>query len=332
MRQLMRSANPSHFAPLIAVVSIAIVHGAHPLPPARATLSLGAQTRLLIASPHPDDEVLGAAGVIQRVRAAGGALRIVYLTNGEGFPLGVQVEEGRTAVKPSDFRDYGRERKDEARNALRVLGVDAKSLTFLGFPNGGLNRLMTAYWSDRHTAYRSPYTRRDRPWKSEGIEENARFRGEDLTQELAVIIGEFKPTTILVPRREDQHGDHCAAWYFVGDALGDVERVDPGYHPDLITYIIHYNSWPFEETARRLPPPPGLSSGRSGWLNLNLTDAEIGAKRRALDAYKTQMKVMRWFLEGFIRENELFSRPQPRRVVLPVRRSVCDQYIERSGH
>ncbi|SRR6266542_3407854 len=294
----------------------------------RQTLSITADTRLLIVAPHPDDEVLAAGGVIQRVRSVNGVLRIVYLTDGEGYREGVQAEEHKAVPKPSDYREYGLERKDEARHALRTLGIGSDALTFLGFPNEGLSRLMTVYWSERRAAYRSPYTRRDRPLKSETIDADTKFRGEDLTQELAAIIGEFKPTMILVSRREDQHVDHCAAWFFVADAMGDVFRVEPGFDADLITYIIHYYSWPFETDPPRLDPPPDLSSGVSGWLTVPLTTREMETKRRALRQYKTQMRVMDWFLEGFVRRSEIFSRPATRHVVLPVRRSPCDAFIE----
>jgi hypothetical protein len=33
---------------------------------------------------------------------------------------------------------------------------------------------------------------------------------------------------------------------------------------------------------------------------------------------------MGWFLDGFARSNEIFSRPKPARVVLPVRRNLCE--------
>src|SRR5207249_2469753 len=91
----------------------------------RATLPISAATRLLVVAPHPDDEVIAAAGVIQRVREMKGRLRVVYLTDGEGYPQGVRVEKHLAVPKPSDYQDYGRERKDEARHALRVLGVDS---------------------------------------------------------------------------------------------------------------------------------------------------------------------------------------------------------------
>ena len=288
-----------------------------------ATVSVGPTTRMLLIAPHPDDEVLAAGGLLQHLRAARGALRVVYLTDGEGYREGVQAEEHVRAPTVSDYRAYGHQREHEARAVLRLLGFGAGSITFLGFPNGGLSRMMTTYWSEHRRAYRSPYTRLDRPSKSEILVPDTEFRGEDLSEELAQIIDDFSPTVIVVPRKEDQHADHCAAWFFLADALGDVRRAHPDFDVDLLNYIIHYYSWPFEDDAPRIPPPEGLSGGVSGWLNVPLTAAEVKTKREALGLYKSQMDVMGWFLNGFARRNEWFSRPPPPHVTLPVRRNPC---------
>jgi LmbE family N-acetylglucosaminyl deacetylase len=294
--------------------------------PRAATVSVGPATRMLVIAPHPDDEVLAAGGLLQHLRAASGVLRVAYLTDGEGYREGVQAEDHVIAPTVSDYRAYGHQREHEARAALRLLGFGAGSITFLGFPNGGLSRMMTTYWSEHRRAYRSPYTRLDRPSKSEILVPDTEFRGEDLSEELAQIIDDFAPTMILVPRKEDQHADHCAAWFFLADALGDVRRVHPGFDVDLINYIIHYYSWPFEDDAPRIPAPEGLSGGMSGWLNVPLSAGEVKTKRAALALYKSQMDVMGWFLNGFARRNEWFSRPTPPHVALPVRRSPCDAF------
>jgi LmbE family N-acetylglucosaminyl deacetylase len=194
---------------------------------------------------------------------------------------------------------------------------------FLSFPDGGLSPLMKRYWSEKRAAFRSPYTRLNRPPKSDIIVADTEYRGEDLTQELAKAIGEYRPTLVLVPRKEDQHADHCASWFFLMDALEDVQRVDPEYAPDVVNYIVHWYSWPFEDETRELAPPPGLRGGASGWMVVPLTRPEQRAKRMALRRYQTQVHVMRWFLDGFARSNEIFSRPARTRVVLPIRRNVC---------
>jgi LmbE family N-acetylglucosaminyl deacetylase len=293
--------------------------------PVPRTLTVTADTRLLVIAPHPDDEILGAGGLMRRVHDLGGFVHVVYLTDGDGYPEGVRLEERGTKKNPSssDFRDYGRRRQHEAQDALKTLGLDEHDTTFLRFPDGGLCKLTHTYWSDRHRAYRSPYTRRDRPPESDTIVPNAEYRGEDLTLELARIIAEFGPTLILVPRKEDQHPDHCAAWYFLADALGGVARVLPGLAPDVVNYIVHYDDWPFNDERATLSPPPGLRGGASGWMRVTLTPEELRAKREAIRRYGTQMHAMRSFLEAFARSNEVFSRPAPARVVLPTKSSPC---------
>ena len=294
-----------------------------PPAPAPAVLDVPDATRLLVIAPHPDDEVLGAGGLMQRVHETGGAVRVVYLTDGDGYPEGVKTEDHVETPTAKDYLGYGKQRRREARAALVRLGLADAFQTFLGFPDSGLCKLTRVYWSERRGAYRSPYTRLTRPPRSEMLVPATKYRGEDLSQELALVIGDFKPTMIAVPRQEDQHADHCAAWFFLADSLTDVRRVHPEFSTDVVNYIVHFNSWPFEEEGPRLDPPPGLRGGASGWMRLALTPAETRAKRGALRRYTTQMHVMDWFLDGFARTNEVFSRPKPFKVVLPSRRSPC---------
>jgi LmbE family N-acetylglucosaminyl deacetylase len=294
-----------------------------PAPPPPPALEVPEGTRLLVIAPHPDDDVLGAGGLMQRVKSTGGTVRVVYLTDGDGYPEGVKEEDHVEAPTARDYLGYGKQRRREAHAALLRLGLGDAFQTFLGFPDGGLCKLTRIYWSERRSAYRSPYTRLNRPPKSEMLVPATQYRGEDLSQELALVIGDFKPTMIAVPRREDQHADHCAAWYFLNDALNDVRRVHPEFTTDEINYIVHFNTWPFEDDGPALEPPPGLRGGASGWMRLPLTPAETRAKRQALRRFTTQMRVMDWFLDGFARSNEVFSRPRPFRVILPSRRSPC---------
>jgi LmbE family N-acetylglucosaminyl deacetylase len=295
-----------------------------PLPLASPPIII-ADTRLLVVAPHPDDEVLAAGGLMQQVRKAGGQVRVVYLTNGDGYRDGVRLEERNVALKPKDFRGYGRKRQKEASAALAALGLDSDAATFLSFPDQGLSRLTRTYWSERRQPYRSPYTRRDRPPADEALMPDAEYRGEDLTQELAQLIGRYQPTLILDPRKDDQHPDHCAASYFLADALSDVHRVMPEYSVEVLNYIVHFQAWPFDDQRSALPPPPGLGGGASGWIRVPLSPEEVRTKRAALQKYRTQQRAMKWFLDGFVRTNEVFSRQAPAaiHVTLPLRHQLC---------
>src|SRR5262245_63470691 len=96
-----------------------------PQPPA-----ISPDTRLLVVAPHPDDEVLGAGGLMQQVHAAGGRVRVVYLTDGDGFRDGVKLEGRGRRPTFIDYRGYGRRRQNEERKELGWLGLDGSDARF----------------------------------------------------------------------------------------------------------------------------------------------------------------------------------------------------------
>ena len=86
-------------------------HVAKPPPLQPPLLDVPEATRLLVVAPHPDDEVLGAGGLMQRVKATGGAVRVVYLTDGDGYPEGVKEEDHVEAPTAKDYLGYGKQRR-----------------------------------------------------------------------------------------------------------------------------------------------------------------------------------------------------------------------------
>jgi len=58
-------------------------------------------------------------------------------------------------------------------------------------------------------------------------------------------------------------------------------------------------------------------------MHVPLSPADVKAKRAALARYRTQQHAMAWFLDGFIRTTEVFSRPAPARIVLPLKHTPC---------
>src|SRR5215510_6730773 len=102
---------------VIAAVTVSVI-GAQSDARRLASLRVPRGARLLVVAPHPDDEVIAAAGLIQRVHAAGGEVRVVYLTDGEGYTAAVKAEEHRADPRSSDYREFGSMRQHEARRAL----------------------------------------------------------------------------------------------------------------------------------------------------------------------------------------------------------------------
>ena len=99
--------------------------------------------RLLVFAPHPDDESLGTAGLIQHVLARGGQVRVVFATDGDNNPWPQRYLERRWRLSIRDRQRWGTRRRDEALAALQTLGVVADdAVHFLHWPDQGLAHLL----------------------------------------------------------------------------------------------------------------------------------------------------------------------------------------------
>jgi LmbE family N-acetylglucosaminyl deacetylase len=81
----------------------------------------------VILAAHPDDEVLGAGGLIAALAASGARLRLVAVTDGEAFHPGHPA--------PAEL---ARRRTAETAAALRVLGAGDTDVIRLGLPDSDL--------------------------------------------------------------------------------------------------------------------------------------------------------------------------------------------------
>jgi LmbE family N-acetylglucosaminyl deacetylase len=268
--------------------------------------------RLLVISPHPDDGTLGGGGLIARVVAGGGRVGVVQVTSGDAFATGLKAEIHSEAPTADDYRRYGALREHESVAALAQLGVHQRSITFLGFPDDGLCRLVSDYRSAAARAFESPYTRRVSPPLPEQIASGVAYRGEDAERELARIITAFRPTLVLMPDARDEHPDHCSTHLLAHEALDAAIDNAPDLRPRVLHYLIHYGSWPAAElTGSGLRPPPRLALVGVGWRSLALTPSDRARKKKALAAYRSQVLAMGATMTSFERENELFAEGDP---------------------
>jgi LmbE family N-acetylglucosaminyl deacetylase len=81
----------------------------------------------VIVAAHPDDEVLGAGGLLSMLAAAHTRLRLVAVTDGE------RSHRGHASAGP-----LGRRRTTETTAALRALGASAVEVVRLKLPDSGL--------------------------------------------------------------------------------------------------------------------------------------------------------------------------------------------------
>ncbi|HUD40640.1 MAG TPA: PIG-L family deacetylase [Dokdonella sp.] len=140
--------------------------------------AFAAGDRVLVVAVHPDDETLASAGLIQAALAAGAAVRVVFVTDGDDNPWPQRWLERRWRIDAAARRRWGARRRDEARAALATLGVEAGAAQFLGLPDQGLTAALVA--------------------------------GDALERALQAAIDAFDPTWIAGPSRADRHPDHSA--------------------------------------------------------------------------------------------------------------------------
>ena len=81
----------------------------------------------VVVAAHPDDEVLGAGGLLSVLASSGTRLRLVAVTDGEGS------HRGR-----ADPAQLARRRVAETAAALRALGAGSAEVVRLGLPDTGL--------------------------------------------------------------------------------------------------------------------------------------------------------------------------------------------------
>ncbi len=289
-----------------------------------ATLRVPSELRLLVFSPHPDDEALGAAGLVQRVIRRGGSARIVWMTNGDGFLDGVRAEFDTAKPTSRDFIQYGKMRQQEALKAISQWGLEEGDAVFLGFPDGGLDHLWAAHWSAAHP-YRSPHTRSDRPAYPNSYMRAIGYSGSGLVEGIMGVMRDFSPDWVVLPDPRDTHLDHAATGAFVLEALRKLrESGEPPFaETQAYTYLVHYPMYPNSQgwmsTINR-PAPESLVAGgdslaETQWVSLPIDSDELEGKRSALDCHDTQKESLQWFFKLFLMRYEMFGRLRPEQIM-----------------
>lgn len=138
------------------------------------------QRSAMVFSPHQDDETLGCGGLIALKRAASVPVQVIFLTDGSQS-FSVLPCEALIAL-----------RKQEATEALGLLGVTPEAIHFLDIPDTTLRSL--------------PPSER-----------------EALIAQIQRLLQEHRPEEVFVPHRQDRHylGDHEATYSLVKEAVAD---------------------------------------------------------------------------------------------------------------
>lgn len=99
--------------------------------------------RVLVFSPHPDDEVIACGGTIARYAAEGARVTVVFATDGamsHSAVLGIHTDP-----TPGELRAI---RREEARSAAKAMGLDKDAARFLDYPDTRLADHLPAFRED----------------------------------------------------------------------------------------------------------------------------------------------------------------------------------------
>jgi len=168
-------------------------------------IDLTVASRLLVIAPHPDDESLGCAGLIQRASACGAAVRVLVVTNGENNPWPQRMLERRLIIRDENRAAWGQRRRDEVLAAISLLGLCERDVVFAGLPDQGMTASLLNDANERSPLHAILHREMDA----------------------------FTPTLIVGPSIADTHPDHSAIAILVRLAISQYPMLP------LYEYIIH---------------------------------------------------------------------------------------------
>ena len=278
---------------------------------------------IVVFAPHPDDEVIGCAGIIMQALARGARVKVVDITSGDGFDAAAAglTHKAVNRVGPDDFLALSRLRQTQSRNALQILGGKADDLIILGYPDGDLGNL---YNSADDKIIRQQFTRKDetyaliqKDYHSSVHGTPAPYKRSSVLGDLAELLTTLQPSEIYVTDETDGHIDHRAAFWFLRDAAKQV-----GYKGAFYTYLVHgLPAWPFppgvtpsqpfesrkvngEVAPRSLPWPPPR--------RVPLTPEQATRKLKSIQAHNIPVAGMpehQSEMESFVKSEEVFWDP-----------------------
>jgi LmbE family N-acetylglucosaminyl deacetylase len=268
-------------------------------------INLDDNDRILILAPHPDDEVLGCGGIIEKAHEKKLPLSIVFFTYGDNNQWSFIVYRDRPVVFPGAVRKMGLVRHDEAVAAARVLGVNSDRLIFLGYPDFRTLNIWYSHWGDTPPA-KSMLTKVNKVPYSNAFRPGALYKGEEILKDLETIFLSFKPTKIFVSHPADHNPDHQALYLFTRVALWNLKgKVTAELYP----YIVHFPHWPRPKRfiADRQLIPPAILNNKIKWQTSLLDSTKVRLKYEALKKHTSQFEVSSEYLLSFIGLNELFG-------------------------
>jgi LmbE family N-acetylglucosaminyl deacetylase len=274
---------------------------------------------VLVFAPHPDDEVVGTGGVLQQAIAAGKTVRIVFVTNGDGYPRAASalLHKPIADLRQSDYLSLAATRQREAGVATEMLGVPAANLVFLGYPDAGLAAICAegsgAEVASPFTGRTSTYGPRQTDYHTVAHGRPAPYTRGAAAADVEEILRDSQPAQVYMSDGRDDHPDHHATFALVRDAADSIR-----YGGSLFTSMVHSGrdeDWPWPHGATPSSPFQLHTSASATYpmhvpwpppLRVPLTPGQAALKHQALAAHSSQWAIDSQYLESFVKSEEVF--------------------------
>lgn len=273
--------------------------------------------RIVVLVPHQDDEILMCAGILRQ--AAGLLLSpvVVMVTNGD--------------YGSTDY-SIGHSRLRETLEGLRVLGIDAGSVVFLGYADTGMpeeDSFLAGLYKEQdggkiHMSHCSGHTY-GLPEKPEfhmtEYGSHGAYTRDGLKTDLEAVLMKYQPDIIFTTSDADTHGDHSGLYHFLHEILTEWkqrgERI-PAVYAGIVHSTAGDEVWPERnEAVVPFTCPQGLEESHGVlWDDrvsfevpdtMKAADRRRNEKSRALAKHVTALKPDAVdFLYSFIKLEEIF--------------------------
>jgi LmbE family N-acetylglucosaminyl deacetylase len=271
----------------------------------RPQLELQDDDRLLVLVPHPDDDILSTAGVVQQALEKDLPVEVVFFTNGDYNETSFALYRKEITLDQTEALRLGETRREEAMAAQGILGVTPEQVVFLGYPDGGGLEIFQQHWGESEP-YRALLSGQDSVVYTFTQTPNAPFKGESIVADIKQVVRDFQPTKIFTSHPGDVHPDHQTLPLYLQVALWELENE---LAPEVYHFITHYGRWPEPrgyQPEHPLEPPAQYDVGNR-WQIFPITMEQREKKLQALQAHKTQWGSGQPYLESVVRANELFD-------------------------
>ncbi|MCL5409160.1 MAG: PIG-L family deacetylase [Candidatus Omnitrophica bacterium] len=261
--------------------------------------------RVIIFAPHPDDEILGCAGIIQECLDKKGRVYIVFFTNGDRNEIAFKLFKKKLILHPEDYVKLGELRSQESLKANKVLNIPSENLIFLGYPDYGTLNIWTKYWNT-DKPFRSSRTKTTYVPYPRNLSYSKPYIGESIIPDFVKIMKKIKPTKVFLTSPWDNNCDHKAMFNFCTAAFLETKEE---FLPEIYLYLIHYKKWPEpKKFASHFTLEPPIKLKNNIWVSYYLISNQINQKIKALSCFQTELIGTKNFIFSFIRKNEIFEK------------------------